>query len=161
MHVLTMSRFLSLGLLLVSSAVFAKPWQGIQPGVSSTLDVYGKFGEPTKKTDVKGQTVLIYAGLQAIPGTVQAQFKLSPGADTVARIDVYVSPVIDKAAVEESYGPQCDAKKKDPDLQSPCYFVKEAGAGKKPYLVYLRLGLAVFFKDDGNVLSFAFLPSKP
>lgn len=160
MHVLTMSRFLSLGILLLSSAVFAKPWQGIQPGVSSTLDVFGKFGEPTKKTDIKGQTVLIYAGLQAIPGTVQAQFKLTPAGDTVARIDVYVSPVIDKAAVEESYGPQCPPKKKDPDLESPCYFLKDSGGGKKPHFVYQRLGLAVFFKEDGTVLSFAFLPPK-
>ncbi|MBE2252757.1 MAG: hypothetical protein IAE78_24715 [Myxococcus sp.] len=160
MHVLTMSRFLFLALLLSGAVSAAKPWQGIQPGVSSALDVFGKFGEPTRKTEVKGQTVLIYSGLQAVPGTVQAQFKLAPGTQTVARIDVYPAPLIDKAAIEASYGPACDPKAKDPDAESPCFFVKEV-TGKPPYLIFLRLGLAVFFRDDGKyVQSFAFLPAK-
>jgi hypothetical protein len=156
MRAIAMSRFLSLTLLLATPAL-GKPWQGIRPGQSGALDVIGKFGEPTKKAEVKGQVVLIYSGLQAITGTVQTQFKLSPGGDTVARIDVYPAPVIDTAAVEDSYGKKCDAKKP----VEPCYFVKEA-AGQKPYLVYVKLGLAVFFKEDGKtVQSFAFLPEKP
>jgi hypothetical protein len=156
----TMSRFLCLCLALAAPFSAAKPWQGIQPGVSSAIDVFGKFGDPTKKTEMKGQTVLIYAGLQAIPGTVQAHFKLQPGTQIIARVDVYPSPRIEKSAIEESYGPACDPKAKDPDRESPCYFVKDGGPGKPAYLVYLRLGLAVFFKDDGSVQSFAFLPSK-
>ncbi|MDP1914997.1 MAG: hypothetical protein Q8L14_02040 [Myxococcales bacterium] len=155
-----MSRFLFLAVILSGAAALAKPWQGIQPGVSSALDVFGKFGEPTRKTDLKGQTVLVYAGLQAVPGTVQAQFKLAPGTQTVVRIDVYPAPKIDKEAIEASYGPACNPKVKNPDAESPCYFVKEL-AGKKPYLLFLKLGLAVFFKDDGKqVQSFAFLPAK-
>jgi hypothetical protein len=153
---LAMSRFLCLALLLLAAPTLARPWQGIRPGQSGPLDVIGKFGEPTKKAEVKGQLVLIYSGLQAITGTVQTQFKLSPGGDTVARIDVYPAPVIDTEAVEKSYGPKCDAKQP----VEPCYFVKEA-PGQKPYFVYVKLGLAVFFKDDGRtVLSFAFLPEK-
>lgn len=153
----TMSRLVCCLLGLLSLTAVAKPWQGIEPGVSSALDVFGKFGEPTKKADVNGQQVLVYAGLQAISGTVQAQFKLAPGTQTVARIDVYPAPVITVAAVEKSYGVKCDPVVKDPDAETPCYFVKD---GKRPYFVYLRLGLAVFFKDDGSVQSFAFLPGK-
>lgn len=152
-----MSRVVCLVACLSSLLCAAKPWQGIHPGVSSALDVFGKFGEPTKKTEVKGQTVLVYSGIQAPGGTVQAQFKLQAGTQTVARIDVYPAPQIDKAAVEKSYGPKCDEK--EPEKTEPCYFLKES-EGKKPYLVYLKLGLAVFFKPDGTVLSFAFLPGK-
>jgi hypothetical protein len=156
MCAITMSRLVFSVLLVLAGSAQAKPWQGIRPGQSGALDVIGKFGEPTKKTEVKGQVVLLYSGLQAITGTVQTQFKLSPGGDTVARIDVYPAPVIDLAAVETSYGGRCDAKKP----VEPCYFVKEA-QGQKPYFVYLKLGLAVFFKDDGKtVSSFAFLPEK-
>lgn len=159
MALLTMSRFLVLALAASASVAAAKPWQGIHPGVSSALDVFGKFGEPSQKSEVKGQTVLIYGGIQAIPGTVQAHFKLEPGTQTVARIDVYPAPVIDKEAVETSYGPKCDPKDKAPGAKTPCYFLKET-PGKKPYFLYLKLGLAVFFKDDGAVQSFTFLPAK-
>lgn len=150
-----MSRFVFATLLLSATVSFAKPWLGIHPGISSVLDVYGKFGEPTSKTEVKGQMVLVFSGLQAISGTVQAQFKLEPGTQTVARIDVYPAPVLDKASIEKSYGPKCDPK----EPVEPCYFVKEV-SGKKPYFLFLKLGLAVFFKDDGTVQSFAFLPGK-
>lgn len=153
-----MSRVLFLLACLSSALSSAKPWQGIQPGASSALDVFGKFGEPTKKTEVKGQVVLVYSGLRAPGGTVQAQFKLEPGSQTVARIDVYPAPQIDKAAVEKSYGPKCDEKA--PEKTEPCYFLKESEGKKAPYFVYLKLGLAVFFKPDGTVLSFAFLPGK-
>lgn len=145
---------------LLCLPVLAKPWQGVVPGVSSALDVFGKFGEPTKKAEVKGQTVLVYAGLQAIPGTLQAQFKLQAGSQTVARVDVYPQPLITAEAVEKSYGPRCPEGKPDADREAPCYVLKEADGKKRPYFVYLRLGLAVFFKDDGHVQSFAFLPTK-
>jgi hypothetical protein len=150
-----MSRVLFIALLLSAAGSVAKPWQGIHPGISSAMDVYGKFGEPTSKTEMKGQLVLVFSGLQAIPGTVQAQFKLDPGTQTVTRIDVYPAPVLDKEAIEKSYGAKCEGK---PPTE-PCYFVKEV-AGKKPYFLFLKLGLAVFFKDDGTVQSFAFLPGK-
>lgn len=157
MWALTMSRVVLSIVCLFAALSNAKPWQGIHPGVSSTLDVFGKFGEPTKKADVKGQLVLVYSGIQAPGGTVQTQFKLLPGTQTVGRIDVYPAPQIDKAAVEKSYGPKCDEK--EPQKTEPCYFLKES-EGKRPYFLYLKLGVAVFFKPDGSVLSFAFLPGK-
>lgn len=154
MSTVAMSRLVFTTLACLAGLAAAKPWQGIHPGISSTLDVFGKFGEPTAKTELKGQLTLVYSGLQAPGGTVQVQFKLAPGTDTVARIDVYPAPLIDKDAIEKSYGPKCDAKA----TNEPCYFVKDAG--KKQYLVFAKLGLAVFFKDDGYVLSLAFIPGK-
>ena len=145
-------------LLVAPLAAFAKPWQGIVPGGgSSEFDVIGKFGEPTKKLSARGQSVLVYSGLQAIKGTVQAQFKCDPLTKEVQRIDVYPEPVIDLIAIEKSYGKSCEAT----SGTEPCYWRKET-AQKHPYFLYPKLGLAIFFKDDDKtVLSFAFLPPQP
>ena len=145
-------------MMLVSALSLAKPWQGITPGGgASELDVIGKFGEPTKRVSARGQMVLVYSGLQAIKGTVQAQFKCDPATKEVQRIDVYPEPVIDVAAIERSYGRSCEAT----HGEEPCYWRKET-AQKHAYFLYSKLGLAIFFKDDDKtVLSFAFLPSQP
>ncbi len=142
-------------LAFTSLMAFAKPWQGILPGGgSSEIDVIGKFGEPSKRVSARGQSVLVYSGLQAIKGTVQAQFKCDPATKEVQRIDVYPEPVIDLAAIEKSYGKSCEAS----GGSEPCYFRKDT-AQKHPYFLYPKLGLAIFFKDDqSTVLSFAFLP---
>jgi len=133
----------------------AKPWNGIHPGVSSSLDVIGKFGEPTRKVTAKGQEILVYSGSAAITGTVQAQFKCNLETHVVERIDVYPAPIIPVAAVEKSYGRECDVM----EPTEPCYFKKQSAA-KHAYFLYLKLGLAVFFKDDGKtVQSLTFLPS--
>jgi len=116
--------------------------------------VAGKFGEPTKKLNARGQEVLIYTGAQAIKGTVQAQFKCDPQTKQVDRIDVYPEPILDVDAIEKSYGKSCT----ETQSVEPCYFKKES-AQKHTYFLYVKLGLAIFFKDDGQtVLSFAFLP---
>ena len=145
-------------LVLAPLLAFAKPWQGIVPGGgSSELDVIGKFGEPTRRVSARGQTVLVFSGLQAIKGTVQAQFKCDPSTKEVQRIDVYPEPVIDASAIEKSYGRSCQAT----ENEEPCYWRKET-AQKHPYFLYPKLGLAIFFKDDDKtVLSFAFLPPQP
>jgi hypothetical protein len=152
-----MSR-LALLLLVLPALSLAKPWQGITPGGGvSDLDVIGKFGEPTKRVSARGQTVLVYSGLQAIKGTVQAQFKCDPATKEVQRIDVYPEPVIDVSAIERSYGRSCEAT----GDEEPCYHRKQT-AQKHPYFLYSKLGLAIFFKDDDKtVLSFAFLPTPP
>lgn len=149
-----MSRSVAL-LTLVSLVSFAKPWQGINPGGgASELDVIGKFGEPTKRVNARGQLVLVFSGVQAIKGTVQAQFKCDLTTKEVQRIDVYPEPVIDVAAIERSYGKSCEATQGE----EPCYWRKET-AQKHPYFLYSKLGLAIFFKDDDKtVLSFSFLP---
>lgn len=152
-----MSRFLFVVAALLSPLAGAKPWQGIHPAASSAIDVIGKFGEPSKKVTARGQEVLVYTGAKAIKGTVQAQFKCDPETKEVKRIDVYPEPVIDLAAIEASYGKACDPAKP----VEPCYYQKETPQ-KQVYLLYLKLGLAIFFKDDGKtVQSFAFLPPQP
>ncbi|MDP2270758.1 MAG: hypothetical protein Q8K32_08480 [Archangium sp.] len=142
-------------LTLAPLLAFAKPWQGIVPGGgTSELDVVGKFGEPTRRVSARGQLVLVFSGVRAIKGTVQAQFKCDPGTKEVQRIDVYPEPVIDVSAIEKSYGRSCQAT----GGEEPCYWRKET-AQKHPYFLYSKLGLAIFFKDDDTtVLSFAFLP---
>jgi|APLak6261679142_1056127.scaffolds.fasta_scaffold00011_142 hypothetical protein len=151
-----MSRF-ALVLGLAPLMAFAKPWQGILPGGSSALDVIGKFGEPTKRVSKGATEVMLYSGLQGIKGTVQAQFKLDAVTKEVQRIDVYPEPVLDVAAIEASYGKSCEVTQ----AVEPCYWRKETAA-HHAYFLYAKLGLAIFFKDDGKtVLSFAFLPPVP
>lgn len=140
--------------LLFSSLAIAKPWQGITPRGSSSIDVVGKFGEPTKTIEAGGFEVLVYSGVQAIRGTVQAQFKCDPATKEVQRIDVYPAPIIEMSAIENSYGAACETTQG----QEPCYWKKQSAA-KHTYFLYLKLGLAIFFKDDGKtVQSFSFLP---
>lgn len=151
-----MSRF-ALVLALTPMVAFAKPWQGILPGGSSCVDVIGKFGEPTKTLSTRGHEVLVYSGLQAIKGTVQAQFKCAPTTQEVQRIDVYPEPILDVTAIEQSYGVACETN----GATEPCYWKKDT-AQKKAYFLYAKLGLAIFFKEDGKtVQSFAFLTPQP
>jgi hypothetical protein len=141
-------------LMLASGVAAARPWQGITPGASSCIDVLGKFGEPTKTINARGQEVLIYSGMQAISGTVQAQFKCDPATKSVQRIDVYPRPVLDVDNIEQTYGPSCDAD----DDREPCYAKKESPQ-HRVYFLYAKLGLAIFFKEDKRtVQSFTFLP---
>lgn len=146
--------FVSLVVSLVPAAALAKPWNGIIPGVSSTIDVVGKFGEPSKKVMAKGQEVYVYTGAAAITGTLQAQFKTNPSTHVVERIDVYPAPIIPMEAVEKSYGKACDPM----EAVEPCYY-RKASSTTHVYFLYVKLGLAVFFKEDGKtVQSLAFLP---
>jgi hypothetical protein len=151
-----MSRLLLIITVFSALSSIAKPWQGIEPGASSELDVIGKFGEPTRAAQAAGRKTLVYSGNQAITGTLQAQFKLSANGQFVERIDVYPAPVITLEAVQKSYGPECVGK----NPEEPCYFRKET-PGQSLRLIFLKLGLAVFFKADGKtVKSFTFLPGK-
>ena len=148
-----MLRTLSLVALLASAMASAKPWNGIIPGQSSQIDVIGKFGDPSKRMTAGGKEVLVYAKEKAIKGTVQAQFKFD-ASKIVERIDIYPSVVLDLDAIEQAYGPDCTAK---PGAE-PCYLRKETEM-KRTYFQYVKLGLAVFFQDDGRtVRSMAFLP---
>lgn len=138
---------------LLSAPAAAKPWNGIHPGASSALDVIGKFGDPSKKVTNGPKEILVYSGTKAIKGTVQAQFKIAIDTQIVERIDVYPEPILDAEAIEKSYGKPCEK-----ELTDTCY-VKKQSASKHTYYLYAKLGLAVFFKDDGKtVQSFAFLP---
>jgi hypothetical protein len=151
-----MSRFVYLSLLLAGTTL-AKPWQGIEPGVSKRADVVEKFGEPSKVVKGQGGTETVaYLGEQAIKGTKQAQFRISTASGVVDRIDVFPGPVIDKDAVESTYGPMC-ASPKD---KGPCY-QKKLTDDFRTYFQYLSTGLTVFFQEDGKTVhSFVFQPIK-
>ncbi len=151
-----MSRLLLIVTVFSALSSVARPWQGIEPGASSEFDVTSKFGEPTRTATTGGRKTLVYSGNQAITGTLQAQFKLSADGQVVERIDVYPAMVVTLEAVQQSYGPECAGK----TPAEPCYFLK-APPGQSVRLIFLKLGLAVFFNGDGKtVKSFAFLPGK-
>ena len=141
--------------VLLAGSALAKPWNGIEPTVTTKDAVVKKFGEPSKVTLVSGREVLTYSAFKAIKGTVQAQFRIDPATGTVDRIDVFPEPVIDQDAIEKNYGAECS-----PGESDGCY-VRRAQDKKPAYFLYAKLGLAIFFKEDGKtVQSFAFLPTK-
>jgi hypothetical protein len=135
-----------------------KPWQGIEPGESTRDDIVEKFGEPTKTVAGGGSIdIMAYQKEKSPPGTKQVQFKVELKSGVVQRIDVFPLPEIRLKEIDKAYGPKCEPGKKE-TKDAPCY-VKHA-TPERLYLVYEKLGLAVFFGDDGYVASFAFLPAK-
>lgn len=151
-----MRPFLFLLSLLLAGAGFAKPWQGIEPGTSKKAEVVEKFGPPTKTVKSEGAEILAYLGEQAIKGATQAQFRVAIATGLVERIDVFPGPVIDKDAIEATYGPMCASAKGG----SACY-VKKLTDDFRTYFQYLAMGLTVFFKEDGKTVhSFVFQPPR-
>jgi len=143
-------------LVALAPAAQAKPWNGIEPGTSKKDEVVKKFGEPTKVVKADAKETLAYLGEKAIKGTAQAQFKVDSATGTVERIDVFPGPLIDKDMVESSYGAACPSS--GPAPKDPCY-QKKITDNFKTYFIYVKLGLAVFFKDDNKtVSSFVFTP---
>ena len=144
--------------VLLPLAAFSKPWNGIVPGQSSRADVVAKFGEPSKVVTAAGREVLAYLKDKAIRGTTQAQFKVDPANGLVERIDVFPAVELKLKDIEASYGPECTRGVSD-QVEAPCHLKRDDD--KKKYIVYQRLGLAIFLKEDGvSVQSFTFLPEK-
>lgn len=142
--------------LLAAAPAVAKPWQGIEPGQSKRDQVIQKFGEPSRVVTTEGKEVIAYFEQKAIKGTKQVQFKVDPGTQLVERIDVFPGPVIDKESVESTYGNACPASGRQP--AAPCY-QKKITDDFRTYLLYPKLGLAVFLNEDGKTVhSFIFTP---
>src|SRR5208283_4699008 len=140
--------------LLVPALAEARAWNGVEPGVTSKDEVVKRFGPPSKTLNVDGHQVLAYNGTSAIKGTAQAQFRVDPATGLVERIDVFPGPVVDRETVESSYGPPCPAAG-TPGLAN-C-FQKKLTEDFRTYYFYPRLGLAVFFEEEGDkVKSFVF-----
>lgn len=136
---------------------FAKPWQGITPGKSKKADVVEKFGAPSKQVNAGGREVYAYLKEKAIQGTLQAQFKVDPGTGVVDRIDVFPSVEVKRSDVVDSYGGECPEK---PRADGPDCFQKRTD-GKRVYYLYQSLGLAVFFRENSDLVqSMTFLPQK-
>jgi hypothetical protein len=135
-----------------SRPAFAKPWNGITPGSSTKVDVVKRFGEPTKKVSEKGKEVVAYIGEQAIKGTTQTQFTLN-ASGVVEQIVVFPSSQVDKATVEDNFGPPCSGA---PASAAACY-TKKLTDDYRTYFWYKRLGLVIFFTEDGkSVYSFMY-----
>ena len=148
-------------LALAAAPALAKPWQGIEPGVSRREQVLERFGPPSRTVKPEpgkpGPEILAYLSKQAIRGTKQVQFKLDPATGVVERIDVFPAPVIEREAIENTYGAGCPA---GPLPEQPC-FLKKITEDFRSYYLYPRLGLAVFFNEDGKTVnSFIFTTLK-
>lgn len=142
--------------LLAAAPAVAKPWQGIEPGQSKRDQIIQKFGEPSRVVTNEGKEIIAYLEQKAIKGTKQVQFRVDPGTQLVERIDVFPGPVIDKESVESTYGNACPASGRQP--AAPCY-QKKITDDFRTYLLYPKLGLAVFLNEDGKTVhSFIFTP---
>ncbi len=112
-----------------------------------------RFGVPSKTLSVEGHQVLAYTGTAAIKGTAEAQFRVDSATGVVERIDVFPGPVVDRETVESSYGPPCPVAA---PAAGNC-FQKKLTEDFRTYYYYPRLGLAVFFEEEGDkVRSFVF-----
>jgi hypothetical protein len=145
---------------LLSASALAKPWNGIDPGVSHRDDVVKRFGHPSKTLTVAGKEVLAYTESAAIKGSSQAQFRIDPGTGLVERIDVFPAVSIDKETVENTFGPSC-AKPGAMQPQPGVCYQKKLTDDFRTYFVYARIGLAVFFEEsEDRVQSFVYTPPK-
>ena len=142
--------------LLAAAPAVAKPWQGVEPGQTRREQVVQKFGEPSRVVTADGKEIIAYFDQRAIKGTKQVQFKVDPGTQLVERIDVFPGPVIDKESVESTYGNVCPSGKAA--ASGPCY-QKKLTDDFRTYMLYAKLGLAVFLNEDGKTVhSFIFTP---
>jgi hypothetical protein len=133
----------------------AKPWSGITPGVSTRAEVIKKFGEPSKRVADKGMEVLGYVGDRAVKGTTQTQVTVRADG-VVEQIVVFPAAQIDKATVEDTFGPACSAVA----ANIPGCYLKKLTDDFRTYFWYKRLGLVVFFSEDGKSV-YSFLYNSP
>jgi hypothetical protein len=135
--------------LLAAAPAVAKPWQGIEPGASKRSQVLEKFGEPSRTVTSDGKEIIAYFDKAAIKGTKQVQFRVDPASQLVERIDVFPAVVVDREAMENTYGPACPSSGKQPS--TPCH-LKKVTEDFRTYLLYPRLGLAIFLQEDGKTV---------
>jgi hypothetical protein len=147
-----MRKSLIIAALALASSAWAKPWMGIAPGKSTREDVIVKFGDPLKELEDGGDKVLGFGGAKAIKGTEQVQIRIGSVSNVVERIDVFPQAIIDREAIEGTYGQRCGAG----GVAPACYEVKVTD-DFKPYFFFGQLGVAVFFdQDPPKVSSFVF-----
>lgn len=151
----------AVAMLVAAFPAVAKPWQGIEPGVSKRDEIVQKFGTPSRLVNQADKEIIAYFGKEAIKGTTQAQFKVDSATKLVERIDVFPGPVIDKETIENSYGTACSNGQTPTNANAnPCY-IKKMTDEFRTYFLYQKLGLAIFFNEDGkSVHSFIFTTLK-
>jgi hypothetical protein len=90
-------------LALAPAAALARPWNGINPGVTDQAEVLKKFGEPTRRIKRGGLTVLTYSDAEKLEGTRQAQFHVD-AAGLVTEVTIFLAEPLDPESVEGMYG---------------------------------------------------------
>ena len=148
-----MGKAVGLTLLLLSTVAQAKAWKGVTPGTTKKDEVIKKFGDPSKKVGQGDKVMLAYSGDEAIKGTRETEFLIDSGG-VVVQIAVFPAGQVEKATIEETYGPDC-AKA----VRADCYVRKLSEDDYKTYYWFKQLGLVVFFNTDGlTVQSFMYIP---
>ncbi|MBS2030518.1 MAG: hypothetical protein JST54_21630 [Deltaproteobacteria bacterium] len=141
-----MKRLVLLALLLAPAAAQAKAWRNVTPGATPSTDVTKRFGEPTKRLKQGDKKIFAYEGDETIEGTTQAQFTIAADGK-VEQIAIFPATVIERAALAETYGPDCK------DKQVPnCFVQKVSDDDFKTYFWYPKLGLVVFLSNDGKTV---------
>ena len=145
---------LVMALVAIPALAQARAWKNVSPGNTPIAEVTRRFGEPTTQLKRGKQTVYAYEQDEAIAGTSQAQFIVGPSG-TVEQIAVFPAAVIEKAAIEATYGPDCAQKP-----GGNCFIRKVSDESFKTYYWYASAGLVVFFTKDGKSVE-SFLYVKP
>lgn len=140
-------------LTLTVSSLASAGALGIEPGSSTRDDVIKKFGEPSKILVGKdGKEIIGYFGARSPSATLQqVQFRVSADTKRVERLDLFPASgkPVQKAMLVKKYGGECPEGVLP---EAPCYVKKVTDDGK-PYFLYVRLGLAVFFKADFDTVT--------
>jgi hypothetical protein len=136
------------GLIAAPTWAHGRAWNSVEPGTTKREEVVKRFGPATKVVSVEGKEVLAYLEKQAIRGTSQVQFRVDPATGLVDRIDVFPNRVIEKDAIENTYGPACPASAPP---AGGCY-LKKVTDDFRTYLYYAKSGVAVFLNDDAKTV---------
>jgi hypothetical protein len=126
-----------------STDVFAKAWQGAEPGQTTREQLFRLFGPPTRVFSKGGQLSegITYQKEQAIQGAREANFYFDKNG-ILSRIDVFPSKDISPEEIVSVFGKN--------------YTERITKTGNS-YYNYAKDGMVVFFdKDNTKVLSFLF-----
>ena len=141
--------------LLAAVPAVAKPWQGIEPGVSKRDDVMKKFGEPSARVTSDGKEIhrlLRQGGDQGHhPGPVQG----GPATQAGRAHRRLPRPGHRQGDHREHLRPGLPtaAGARQPRRAT----IKKITDDFRTYYLYPKLGLAMFFNEDGKtVQSFIF-----
>lgn len=137
----------ALTLALAALPAAAKDWNGVEAGRTTKAQIVEKFGQPSRVIPTEASETLAYFQKQAPAGTNQVQFKIDRKTGLVERFDLFPKPVIEQATIENNFGPPCSAK----IAKTACY-VRKLTDDFRTYFHYPRLGLAVFFNEDGETV---------
>lgn len=134
--------------LFAAGTSHARPWKGIQPGITRSGEVVRTLGTPSQQVKNRGKcaTLLNYQGRQKRRGTTQVN--VCVGADDIVRqIDVFPARSLRKEDVPDYFGDDFQKRLTDDFFE---------------YYHYRADGFIVFFDEGGDrVLSLRYTKPKP